>query len=871
MGKLYVFEIDFDIFSGFNKNYDDFKNSSGVTLLKAIYKDIKSLQFEKWFSSYSRVPLSEDSTYAEINIVIDLDLLNQSRQSLTYIISSVIIPSIKKKFLLFNAPYEVITDSDYPSANTFSSGANGGGYLFSIGLGYKQPLSGPIGSTSSNVVAGNTGSSFVLPTTTTTTTTTTSTTTTTTTVTITPQTVVPQETSRGDLINQNQNQSPNDSGKNNITSTGIVNIFQPTIKPQDITLVSTTTANAQTTQEIANGLGYLPIVWYNAYQIDLENIQYLSLYDDGIAPCMKLNFVDSLGLMKDKAFPLDDTKVTLFVNSRSDQLKPIFIQFKIRDFANNNGILTIDSIMDASNLYIKRFKSYPNMNSNQALQAICKEIGLGFNTNITETNDTMTWLNTGKKPYDFINEVVEHSYISDQSFVTGYIDHYYNFNYIDIQKELSRDISNELGVVSNGLSDILKIADTGDNNVSRLFLTNDQSVEGQNIYFRSYQITNNSTSTSLEYGYKDVIKYYDANNKSLVGFTVNSIVNNSDSSILLKGAPQDNQFFNSNVNYEYTGKLDVDNMHKNYHFTPTNNNRNIIDTQKIGMEIEIPTPNYGIYRFQKIKIVLSSNTPTGASPMLNQRLSGDWLIIDIKFMYYDQQLRQIVTLVKRELELSDDELASEPQSKVTGDTGYRGSYDNPTPTGIGTTTNTTTIPTINNGPAVVGARNYSTSKLLPTTTWENIAANFIASKEGFEPNAKFDINHYRAGYGSDKKLVNGVLVEVTKDSTFTQLEAITTLSYEIKNVYGPQVAKNLGEANWNKLNNNQKAALASLGYNVGTGFVKHTYGQVIQTGISQGNYPTAATGILNGPKTAGGKFLTGLAKRRQEEASLFLS
>jgi GH24 family phage-related lysozyme (muramidase) len=415
------------------------------------------------------------------------------------------------------------------------------------------------------------------------------------------------------------------------------------------------------------------------------------------------------------------------------------------------------------------------------------------------------------------------------------------------------------------------MADTNNSNIGKLLLTNDEAANGLNIHFNSFKIVNNSTSISLEHGYKDIVKYYDTNDKSLLRFDINSLNNNTDKSIILKGAPQDETFYKTNVNYKYIGKLDSDNMHKNYHYTSSNNNRNINDTQKIAMDVELTTPNYGIYRFQKIKIILSSNTPTPASPMINQRLSGDWLIIDIKFMYYDKALRQVVSLVKRELELSDDELANETELiRSSSNTGDRGSNPNPNESNT-VATSTTSQTTTSSGVTVIGARDYKTSKLLPTNTWENIAANFIAHKEGFEPVAKWDINHYRAGYGSDKKLVNGSLIEVTKGMTFTQLEAIQTLAYEIKNIYGPKIANNIGQANWNKLNNNQKASLASLGYNVGTGFVKYPYGQVIQSGIHQGNYPQAATGILNGPKTAGGKYLAGLASRRQEEASLFLT
>lgn len=487
--------------------------------------------------------------------------------------------------------------------------------------------------------------------------------------------IITQENSRGDIIDQNQIQ--NDGNKNNITSPGIVNIFKSSINPPEIIMNTPDIAEAK--KERSEGLGYIPFVWYNAYQIDAENIQFLSLYDDGSAPAMKLGFIDTLGIMKDRAFPLDDTKITLFLNSRSDQLKPIFMQFKIRNFSNNNGILSIDSTVDVDGLYIKKFKSYKDLTSNKVLQEVCKEIGLGFSTNITDTNDKMTWINPGHKPYDFMGDVIDYSYISDESFIVGYIDHYYNFCFIDVQKELLRNIENEVGVLTMGLEEILDASNKG--NISNLVLTNDASLQGSSMYFHSFKIVNNSTATSIEYGYTDVIKYYDTSDKSLLKFNVESLNANSDKSIILKGSPQDHTFYNSNVNFVYGGKLDTDNMHKNYNYATIHNSRNILEVQKVKMEIELSTPNYNLYRFQKIKIILSSNTPTPASPMINQRLTGDWLIIDIKYTFYDGALLQVISLVKRELEISNEELEQElistKKEKGTGYDSNRGTFENP--------------------------------------------------------------------------------------------------------------------------------------------------------------------------------------------------
>jgi lysozyme family protein len=529
-------------------------------------------------------------------------------------------------------------------------------------------------------------------------------------------------TGRSEYSDQTINQ--NTEIKNNLSSDRITKIFDATVIPQQISF--DTTNSTQAVNETKNGFGYIPVVYYGAFQIDAEQIDFFTVYNDDMAPAMKLIFTDTLGLMRDKGFPLDDTKITVFINSRSDQLKSIFIQFKIRNFSNSNGLMMIDGVMDVNSLYIKNFASYRNMTSNMAIQQVCREIGLGFNTNIVDTNDRMTWINTGKKNYDFLEEIIDHAYISDESFIAGYIDYYYSFNFVDIQKELSRNVSNDVGIVTTSLEKIFGQKENI-NDVGPLALTNDASMDGSNIYFSSFRVINDSTAISLSKGYSDNVKFYDLNNKSSLSFKVNSLNNNSDKSILLKGSPQDNTFFNLNQNFVYGGKIDTDNTHKNFKYSPTQNNRNISEAEKIVIEIQLNHPNYNIYRFQKIMLRLAANSKLPSGELINQRLSGDWLISDIRYIYDNKALKQMVTLVKRELELSEDELKNElitNQTSKTGTDGIRGTFENPS------TTQAVNNQTSNPQPLSTAARLIGDGVIRKDMTFKEITQSVILNLEG---------------------------------------------------------------------------------------------------------------------------------------------
>jgi hypothetical protein len=452
-------------------------------------------------------------------------------------------------------------------------------------------------------------------------------------------------------------ESPNDVTKNQTVSPpGITNIFKNTFAPKPIQL--SFLADTSSKQEVASNTGFLPFVWYNSYQISYTDISFFQLATDGLMPVVKIIFYDSVNLMKDKGMPLDDSKIKIFINPRNKNLKPILLEFKITVFKVNGSTYTIAGILDVDKLYVKEFKSFRSVTSHQALQSIIREMGLGFNTNIDDTNDSMTWINTGQRVYNFINSILETSYKSDESFLFGYIDYYYHFNYVDIEKELNRNIKEEMGISSFGLEEAVQIKDK--EKLASLFLTNDKTHENTNTYISNYKIINNSTNISILEGYLTKVKYYDDINKDLLVFDVDSITSKGDK-IILKGAPQNEDFFRNNIDAKYLGKLDIDNTHKNYNYSYIQNIRNITDLQKISLVIELSTPNFNLYRFQKIQVIIT-NTPTPSQSIINNRLSGEWLIIDIKFEMSRGRFYQKIQLVKRDLELSPDELASELNS-----------------------------------------------------------------------------------------------------------------------------------------------------------------------------------------------------------------
>lgn len=486
----------------------------------------------------------------------------------------------------------------------------------------------------------------------------------------------PDDSTQDESRSQRTGEDPTqDKGGNNKNTQGkittLTNVIPAKIKADPIRMNIPPQKDVQA--EIAQSLGNFPFVWYNAYQIEVNDIQFFQLYISNNLPTLKLVFRDTLNLMRDKSFPLDDSKIEVFLNPRSDQLKPILLQFKIVKFSFDGPNLSLDGIIDVNQLYTKRFKSYPNMTSFKVFEDFCKEVGMGLNTNVDDTNDSMTWINTGQRNLDFMNTVIDSSYLSDQTFLLYYIDYYYNINFVDIEKELGRNIKEELGVANTGIEEISKIDDK--EKVSKLYLTNDFSMNNSNIYFSNYRVINNSTKISIQEGYLSKVKFYDELSKDFLIFDIDSITSKGDKSIILKGAPQDESFFNENTQIIYAGKMDTDNMHSNYQYSSIQNNRNISELQKVCIEVEMGNPNYNIYKFQKIFVFISNQASTPSAPHINNRLTGEWLVIDIKFVFDGRKFTQVIRLIKRELELSPEEFQQEAEQTPKSEPGQQTSND----------------------------------------------------------------------------------------------------------------------------------------------------------------------------------------------------
>lgn len=130
-------------------------------------------------------------------------------------------------------------------------------------------------------------------------------------------------------------------------------------------------------------------------------------------------------------------------------------------------------------------------------------------------------------------------------------------------------------------------------------------------------------------------------------------------------------------------------------------------------------------------------------------------------------------------------------------------YDEKTNTVIDKTTRTASPITMADTPAAATAPDMTTA--------------LIKQREGFIEKPKYDVNAYRAGYGSDTvTLPDGSVQKIAPGMKVSREDAERDLQRRIQTEFVPKAAAKVGEENWARLPENTRAALTSIAYNYGT-------------------------------------------------------
>ena len=430
--------------------------------------------------------------------------------------------------------------------------------------------------------------------------------------------------------------------------------------------------------EYAGDIGRYPYLQIGNLVIQTTETSKIVLYNDQFLPKIEVFFKDPTLKLIDPLFPIDDEIISLFIKSSSEMLMPVRMDFKITEFnvvkgsSDMNYVLV--GLLNVDYLYFQEYSSYSN-SSYGLLREIAKKANLGFASNIDDTNDKMSWINPANTNLEFIQDIVNCSYKSDNSFMLSYVDFYYNLNYVDIETALNEDITDMTGIKYDANFTKVKEEDS-----VKLVLTDHPDKINSNLYIDKYNLINNTTKINLDIGYNKYITYYDKNENIEYEYVIESISSPSNDVVTKGRIGELSEVYKHSMDSSFLGNLDSDNVHSNYLYAKVQNEQNLDFLQKIRMKVSLGSANFNLYRFQKIEVRLyklkeldseevlvnvdKDTIQKGATAdwderKLNQRLSGEWLITAINYTFNKiGGFVQDVTLVRRELGFNENDYKS---------------------------------------------------------------------------------------------------------------------------------------------------------------------------------------------------------------------
>jgi hypothetical protein len=260
------------------------------------------------------------------------------------------------------------------------------------------------------------------------------------------------------------------------------------------------------------------------------NIETLVIDETGFIPTISMVFIDEIGHFGGDNFPKTNLIMNVYLKVGSEKLKPIRADFLITSIksmgprysgeyrgATIGATYMVRGELYIPNLYRNVSKAYAGLNSKDALKAVCEELGLGFAENENAPNDKMTWINPNMSNLEFMQEIVEHAYQDDDSFFMGWIDKYYYFNYIEVNRQLKigdlqRTFINMANPLANDVNQRAKDSDLKERLAEATtvnYLTTELDFKGAPNHVVEISMLSDQGSILKSHGYKKQIYYYD--------------------------------------------------------------------------------------------------------------------------------------------------------------------------------------------------------------------------------------------------------------------------------------------------------------------------------------------------------------------------
>lgn len=403
----------------------------------------------------------------------------------------------------------------------------------------------------------------------------------------------------------------------------IQKVTVPTIELDQMEMINTDDKNSpvQATDRQTKQSGSLyPLCHINRYKLTENELTSFTLDLTEFLPRVRISFVMNDGLFLSKSYPKDGDPLSVFIRSRIDEFNPIRCDFDIdtvRSYPSRDGgevaSFIIEGTLRVPRLHAEFCRAFRDKSSYDTLLEVATDMKLGFASNETGTQDTMTWICPYDTYYKFVGDVTKSSYKDDDSFFTTFIDQYYILNFVNVNNQFGEEFEIENAIeVLNAQKDFAEGQDL-DKFDTKILLCNHPNLRGHGNWISTYALINNCGQVVKENGYRRYLQYYDMNlqqdpNAKYQSYFVEPLTTRgTEDKILLRGRKAEPEIFEFTNKHKYLGiqtQRPTNLSHENYLHAMVNNWQNSQEIEKMILRVTLTKCNFNLYRGQRVPVLI---------------------------------------------------------------------------------------------------------------------------------------------------------------------------------------------------------------------------------------------------------------------------
>lgn len=305
-----------------------------------------------------------------------------------------------------------------------------------------------------------------------------------------------------------------------------------------------------------------------------------------------------------------------------------------------------------------------------ASRQLAQEAGLGYASNTSSTNDRQVWLQPGIHRMEMLQHMLLHSWKGPESFMWGFLDRFYCYNYVDLEKCYSADFRADSMLRTNwGIRPEMGPPRNQEEAYPEtpVVLTNGNAWKQTNHYVKvdvtDGGLTEQEALLSSHYGGNRFVNWYDIRGQwqddvrqesrnsprkqhSWAGSFNTELLDTVNYQSREEVRDKRLDFFRGNARISHGGRLDTYNAHDHYAWAKHHNAYNLAISSNMTLVCETGVLNSFLKRMQKVLCVFYSN-PDMQGAAWDTELSGFWLISGMVLYGTGNSVTQRLYLTRR--------------------------------------------------------------------------------------------------------------------------------------------------------------------------------------------------------------------------------